>query len=135
MPVADRRRYRRLAIAAGRMPPPAAPPATFGGRLPDARGPARSATTRGLARVPARPSRGRRLATAAARIPPPAAPPATFGGRLPDARGPARSATTRGLARLPTLPSLRQHTREGPRPGNKSNGVSAPRSEEGKRPK
>src|ERR1035437_7210433 len=70
--------------------------------------------------------RYRRLATEAGRMPPPAAPPATFGGRLPDARGPARSATTRGLARLPTLPSLRQHTREGPRPGNKSNGVSAP---------
>src|ERR1017187_8825712 len=50
MPVADRRRYRRLAIAAGRMPPPAAPPATFGGGLLDARG-QRGAPTRGLARV------------------------------------------------------------------------------------
>src|ERR1035437_7479350 len=36
--VAERRRYRRLPAAVGRMPPPAAPPATFGGRLPDARG-------------------------------------------------------------------------------------------------
>src|ERR1039458_4232151 len=70
--------------------------------------------------------RYRRLATAAGRMPPPAPPPATFGGRLPDARGPARSATTRGLARLPTLPSLRQHTREGTRPGNRSIGSPHP---------
>ena len=43
---AERRRYRRLATAAGRTPPPAAPPANVRRALADARGPARSAHTR-----------------------------------------------------------------------------------------
>src|ERR1035441_5385856 len=127
MPVADRRRYRRLAIAAGRMPPPAAPPATFGGRLLDARGQP-GAPTRGLARVlpPASPLRPR---GARRRRPPRRLRRSAGACSMREASAKRPHAAWRGCSRR--LRSASTHERPAPR--QQGQRVSAPLQKKGKR--